>query len=125
MWDEVLQDIEFEYEECLPEVGLKVDVEDGEVEIEKWIMTDPPDDPDSYENWLVTPVLKISTTARLKDVLDPGGEHVRGSYLEVPWSLLGLIRMSPDKLQRMVVHAATLWLDYHGGSEEWVEAICE
>lgn len=123
-WDEFLRKIEFEYESCLPEAGLKVKAKDGEVEIEEWIMGVPPY-PDLHEK-KKTPVAKTSTRVRLRDVLDPEGEHIKKSRVLTPHlNPMELLEMSAEELRDTVVCAAVAWLDYYGGSEERVEAICD
>lgn len=118
------RDIEFEYKDRTPEYGFEVEVDDGEVEIAAWFVTDPPDDPEEYEDWEKRPVLKSSTVADLADVVDPASEHNKIVFgAPVPGDPMEILRMPESQRRHVIVSAAYRWLQHYGGSEEWVEAI--
>lgn len=108
-----------------PEHGLGIKLENGEVTIAQWDLTEPPDDEAYMEDWEENPVLKVVTSIDLKHLMDPSAKH-RSAYAgDAGTDLEDLLGMSKEKIWEAVKDAAVGYLSYWGGSEEWVSEIGE
>jgi len=106
-----------------PEHGIEVDVSSGVASIVQWDLTEPPDDEDYRGSWEEYPVLKTSTVAELRKLLDPEGKH-RGSYVrDTGLEVSALPFVDPPKVKDAIINAALSYISYWGGTEEYVSEV--
>ena len=123
--DVLLTDLAVDYEhygpdEENPTSGLKVDGGMSGVEITEW--TDI-EDANGEEQPEGEKVVKRSATVDLEELIGPG-KHV-GAYsgFRKAVTLADLAQMDPEDQEKTIVAAAIAYLAYHGGEEEFVDAI--
>ncbi len=123
--DVLLTDLAVDYEhygpdEENPTSGLKVDGGMSGVEITEW--TDI-EDANGEEQPEGEKVVKQSATVDLEELIGPG-KHV-GAYsgFHKAVTLAELAQMDPEDQEKTIVAAAIAYLAYHGGEEEFVDAI--
>jgi hypothetical protein len=122
----LLGDLEIDYEQFGPDKknptsGLKVDTRGQSVEITEW--TDIEDatgeeQPDGEK------ISKQFTAVELNELFDPKGKH-RGTYSgdDKTVGLLELGKMDDEDREKAIVAAAISYMAYHGGEEEFVDAV--
>lgn len=118
-------DIDYEQygpEEDEPTSGLRVKAYgDDEVEITEWTDIEYATGEDQPEG---EKVLRRDVTVDLGTLLDPTAKH-RGTYSgdDPGMTVEKLMSLSPEERQEAVVAAAISYLGYHGGTEEYVDAV--
>jgi len=116
----LLDDLDVDYEKLLPASGLKVETRGQTVEITEW--TDI-EDANGEEQPEGEKIVKQSATVDLEELIGPG-KHV-GAYsgFRKAVTLAELAQMDPEDQEKTIVAAAIAYLAYHGGEEEFVDAI--
>jgi hypothetical protein len=126
--DVLLGDLEIDYEQFGPDKknptsGLKVESSRGgkTIEITEW--TDI-EDANGEEQPDGEKISKQSAEVELDELFDLKGKH-RGTYSgdDQGVRLLDLGKMDEDDREKAIVAAAISYLAYHGGEEEFVDAV--
>jgi hypothetical protein len=122
----LLGDLDVDYEsfgpdEDEPTSGLKVVASNFSVEITEWTDIEAANGEEHPEG---EQIVKQSATVDLDDLFDPRGKH-RGSYSgdDRNVSIMQLAQMDDEDREKAIVAAAIAYLGYHGGDEEYVDAI--
>lgn len=122
----LLSDLDIDYEsygpdEKEPTSGLKVTTRGFTVEITEWTNIEAANGEEQPEG---EAIVRQYAEVELDDLFDPKGKH-RGSYSgdDRNVSLAKLAQMDDEDREEAIVAAAIAYLAYHGGDEEYVDAI--
>ena len=123
----LLGDLDMDYEhygpdENEPESGLKVVTRGSTVEITEWTDIEAANGEGQPEG---EKIVKTYAEVELDDLFNPNGKH-RGTYGgdDKDVSIVELASMENDEdREKAIVSAAISYLGYHGGEEEYVDAI--
>jgi len=122
----LLSDLDIDYEsygpdEKEPASGLKVTTRGFTVEITEWTDIEAANGEEQPEG---EAIVRQYAEVELDDLFDPKGKH-RGSYSgdDRNVSLAKLAQMDDEDREEAIVAAAIAYLAYHGGEEEYVDAI--
>lgn len=104
-----------------PESGLRVVVRGTDVEITEWTDIEAANGQEQPEG---ERVVRQDARVDLDELLDPKGPH-RGTYSRDrrDVTLLDVAKMDPADQEEAIVAAAIAYIGYHGGDEEFVDAV--